>query len=190
MNAPTGKAPTVNTGLNIEASNPQLATIEKNAGVLGRVSANWNTRGAASDALTEIRKTQINALKDVQKTGIALATATIKAAMVAEAMPALGTLTTRLNMATGSVDQALTNSAAVETYTHFTNRQQNLDMVASLLAAGKMTAEEAELINEQVRADSYTDINRTRARQEMAKETVAAIHSFGVAHIQNAKDGL
>ena len=171
-------------------TNSQTAQLEKQAGMLGRFSASRAVQKSAASALQELRQHEINAAKDIRKTAINLATSTVKAAMVAEAMPALGTLTTQLNMATGNVDQALTNGAAVETYTHFTNRQQNLDLIASLRTEGKITEEEAQVLKDQIQSDSYTDIHRTRDRTAAAKETVAAIHSYGVASIQHAKDAL
>jgi len=174
----------------LNKASTEVAELERQAGMVGRLSAGWSTQRVAADALKDTRRSKINALRDIRATAIALTTSTVKAAMVAEAMPALGALTTQLNMATGSVDQALTNGAVAETYTHFTNRQQNLDLINALHGEGKITEEEAQLLREQIQSDSYTDIHRTRERTEMAKANVAAIHSHGVAAIQHAKDTL
>jgi hypothetical protein len=174
----------------LETPNAQVMALEKRAGALGRWQASWELRNQAKDALVQIHQDNIDALRDVQQTAIALAKASIKSGMVAEAMPALGTLTNQLNMATGSVDQALTTSANVETVTHLNNRKQNLDLIESLKQQGKITAEEAQLLANQIHADCFNDMARTSDRKDKAKDTVAAVHSFGVTHIERAKDQL
>lgn len=178
------------TMADLEKPNAQLTSLEQQAGAIGRFQAKWALRDTAKGALVGAQEDRIHAMRDIQKTAITLTTATIKATMVADAMPALGTLTTKLNMATGSVDQALTNGSTVETYTHMSNRKQNHEMIDSLLAEGKVDHEEAETLKAKATAESYADINRTNERLAMAKDTVAAIHEFGVLHIQRAKDSL
>jgi hypothetical protein len=180
------------TGKTVELArlNGEAKQLEEQAGMFGRLLAGKSTQRSAGAALAEIRQHEISALKEVRLTAIALTKSTVKAAMVAETMPALGTLTTQLSLATGNVDQALTNGAAVETYTHFVNRQQNLDLITELRANGKISDEEANLLTQQIQADSYVDIERTRERTSAAKETVAAIHSYGVDTIKHAKDAL
>lgn len=183
--------PTIKPSINaaeLETPNAQVMALEKKAGALGRWQAGWELRGQAKDALVQIHQDRIDALADVQRTAIALAKASIKSGMVAEAMPALGTLTNQLNMATGAVDQALTTSANVETVMHLNNRKQNLDLIDSLKQQGKITTEEAQLLADQIHADCYNDMARTSDRKDKAKDTVAAVHAFGVTHIERAKD--
>ena len=189
MNTPPRTPPNPKaTTTEFETPNAQVMALEKKAGALGRMQANWELRGQAKGALVQIHQDRIDALREVQQTAIALAKASIKASMVAEAMPALGTLTNQLNMATGSVDQALTTSANVETVTHLNNRKQNLDLIESLKQQGSITGEEAQMLANQIDADCYKDMARTSDRKDMAKDTVAAVHAFGVTHIERAKD--
>lgn len=164
-----------------------LANLESRAGVLGRFGAGMKTKSAAADALADIRVAQVRAQRDVALAAITTAKASLQAAIVAEAQPALGTLIARLNSATSCVRATLTTGAAIETQAHFANRAENLAMFRTLLAEGKMTAEEAEAITAQIDADTYADIAATKDREGKAKATIECIYSHGLARIERAK---
>ena len=165
-----------------------LSALRQKTGVLSRLKVSLATSRAAGEALKSIEIEKVRAEANIALTGIKLAEAAIRASLVGNAMPQIGALATRVNAATTAVDQALTNGAAAEVYTHLTNRTSNVNLANELHGSGKINKEEAAVLTTFAQADASEDIERSRRRMADAKEAVAALHSFAVKGIADSKD--
>lgn len=172
------------------ASSGDLTSLREKAGWLGGLKADHKTGKAAAAALTMVQGEMVKAEGNIALTGMKLAEAAIRTSMVANAMPAIGALTTRVNAATTAVDQALTNGAMAEAYTHLSNRAANIRLANELRDTGKATPDEAEIVISFATADAAKDIERSRQRMGEAKDAVAGLHEFALKGIAAAKDRL
>lgn len=167
-----------------------VSALRAKTGMLQKLNVALATSKAAGQSLIKVSEEQIQAEANIAITSLKLAEASIRASLVGSAMPQIGALTTRVNAATASVDQALTNGAAGEVYTHFSNRAANLTLFDELLKEGKITPQEAEILISFANADAAEDINRSRLRKDEAKEAVAALSGFAIAGIEASKNRL
>jgi hypothetical protein len=108
--------------------------------------------------------------------------------MVANTMPQIGALTTRLNANTAAVNQALTNGGLGETATHMNNRSENIKLFSELKREGKIDDEEEQVLISFAKADACQDIQRTRQRTEEARNAVDALHASALAGIAQSQD--
>ena len=167
-----------------------LSTLRQKTGFLKKIDVAISTSHAAGEALKTIRLEQVRAEANIALTSLKLTEASIRTSMVANTMPALGALTTRVNAATTSVDQALTNGVMAEAYTHLNNRAANIGLANDLRTAGKITQDEADVVISFAQADAATDIERSRQRMTDAKAAVAGLHEFALKGIAEAKNKL
>lgn len=142
----------------------------------------------AGNAIITIEKEKIKSETNIALTALKLGEASIRSAMVAESMPRIGALAVAVNGRTAAVDEALTNGCAAENFTHLSNRDSNIKSVKSLQAAGKITAEETDIIISFVTQDAAEDIQASRVRMAQAKEAVSTLHQFALTGIAKAKD--
>lgn len=170
--------------------NSENSRLQQHVGPMERLKASLATSKVAGEALRGLRAEQVKAQANVELTSLKLTEALIRSTLVGDAMPAIGALTTRVNAATTAVDQALTNGATAETYTHMDNRAGNFKLAHELLAAGKITEEELEVLVNFAQADAVEDIQRSRTRTQAAKEAVASLHEFALKGIAEAKEHL
>jgi len=164
-----------------------LKSLRERSGPLKQLLVRRATSKAAGNALTRLELMKIEGEEDIARTGISLAVATIKTAMIANAMPAIGALTTRLNAATTAVDQALTNGGLGEISTHMNNRDANTKLFQELKAEGKIVVEEEAILAGFAEEDAAKDIERTRVRTAEAKEAVEMLHSFALSGVVSSK---
>lgn len=172
------------------ASSNDLTSLRDKAGWFGGIGADYKTGKAAANALVMVQAEMVRAEANIALTSLKLAEAAIRTSMVANAMPKIGALTTRVNAATTAVDQALTNGATAEAYTHLSNRAANIRLALELRDTGKATQEEAEVVISFAQADAAKDIERTRQRMAEAKDAVSGLHEFALKGIAAAKDRL
>ncbi len=172
------------------ADSGDLSTLRQKTGFLKRMDVAWATSHAAGEGLKTVQVEQVKAETNIALTGLKLAEAAIRTSMVANAMPAIGALTTRVNAATTSVDQSLTNGVMAEACTHLSNRAANIGLANELRNAGKITQEEAEVVISFAQADAALDIQRSRQRMADAKGAVAGLHEFALKGIAEAKNRL
>lgn len=164
--------------------------LKENTGFLTKLEARGAISRANGDGLVRVETAKANARANIQITGLNIAEAQIRSALVGGAMPQIGALTTRLNAATAAVDQALTNGAAGEVYTHLANRAANVGFANDLLSAGKINSEERDVIVNLSQADASDDILRSRERMKKAKDAVDALHGCALEGIERAKEML
>lgn len=167
-----------------------LSALKAKAGALQKLNAALSTSRAAGEALIQVREEQIRAEANVAITAINLGEASLRAGMVGGAMAQIGALTTRVNTATASVDQALTNGMMAEMVTHIANRAGNLRLVDELLKGGQLGPDEAEALAGVARMAAVGDINASQRRMEDAKKAVAALSEFALAGIEASKNRL
>lgn len=167
-----------------------LSSLREKTGFVSRIKANIATSKAAGKAIKEIEVEKVQAEARIAFTAIKLGEAAIRAALVGSAMPKIGALATRVNAATTAVDQALTNGAAAEVYTHINNRTSNVNLANELHTSGKINKEEKEVITSFAQADAAEDIERSRQRMADAKEAVATLHGFTVKGIADSKNNI
>jgi len=165
-----------------------LAKLREKTGLVQRLGVARATSKVAGEALKGLEAAKVGAEANIALTALKLSETAIRSSMVASAMPAIGALTTNVNAATTAVDQALTNSSMAEVFTHMNNRATNLALKNTLLAAGKITEEEAEVLAHFAQMDAVEDIQASRRRMQEAKEAVAALHEFALEGIAAAKD--
>jgi hypothetical protein len=132
----------------------------------------------------------VRVIGEIARTALALAEVKIKSAMVASAMPEIGALAVTLNSRTTAVDQALTNGAAAEVVTHIENRAENLALSRELREQNKISEDEAATIDAFANSDAVTDIERSRLREEQAKQVVQHLHGLALGSISKVKIGL
>jgi len=167
-----------------------LSSLREKTGILKRLDVKWATSKAAAKALKAVEEEKVRAEANIALTSLKLAESAVRAALVGNAMPQIGSLTTRVNAATTAVDQALTNASAAETYTHLSNRDANINLAQELQKTGKISEEEADVVISFARADAAEDIQRSRQRMSEAKEAVAGLHEFALKGIADAKNRL
>lgn len=167
-----------------------LSSLRQKTGALKKLDVKWATSRAAGEELKKVQIEQMKAEGNIAFTGVKLGEAAILTAMVANAMPQIGALTTRVNAATTAVDQALTNGNAGETYTHLSNRAANVQLANDLRISGKISSEEAEVVISFAQADAADDVNRSRQRMADAKTAVSSLHEFALKGIAAAKNKL
>lgn len=165
-----------------------LKALRERSGPIKQFLVGLKTSKAAGNALTRIEKIKIEGEEDIAKTSISLAVAKIKTAMLSNAMPEIGALTTRLNAATTAVDQALTNGGLVGISMHLNNRDGNKKLFDDLATEKKITDEEKTVLNSFAEEDAAKDIERTRIRTEDAKAAVEALHTFGLSGVVSSKE--
>lgn len=175
--------------ISVETSG-DLSALREQTGFLKKLAVNRAVSLAAGEGWQKIRLAQVNAETNIALTGVSLAEAAIRTSLVANAMPQIGALTTRVNAATTAVDEALTNGSAAETYTHLSNRAANIGLANELRSANKITQEEADVVISFAQADAAEDIKRSRERMSEAKEAVAGLHEFALKGIAEAKNRL
>lgn len=164
--------------------------IGKQASTLSHWKANWAASKVAADGLKQLRERKVQSLTNLGVQAINLAETALSAAQLANALPAIGALSTQANAATAAVDQSLTNASVAEFYTHMSNRSNNMMLTQDLLQAGKITTEEATILNEMASEAAINDIQRSRERMLMAKDTVASLHEHAIKQIHLAKTRL
>lgn len=172
------------------ASSSDLTNLREKAGFIGRLNASGETKKAAAAALQAVQVGQVQAEKNIQLTSLKLAEASILTSMVGNALPAIGALTVRVNAATTAVDQALTNGAMAETYTHLKNRGANIALAKELRTNAQISIEEEEVIVSFAQADAAQDIQSSRQRMSEGKEALGALHKCALGWIAAAKDKL
>lgn len=160
-----------------------LPALQEKTGIVSRMRTKLATSRAAGEALRNIERERIREQQSVELTAIKVAGAAIRAAIVGNAMPMLGALTTRLNAATASVDQALTNGNCAEIATHMFNRSCNVATIGELHRDGKITGEESDAMKSFAHADAYEDVERSRQREAAAKQAVATIHDCALKNL-------
>lgn len=186
MTAPT-KPPV--PSLKIE-DDTDLSAISEKTGWLEKRRVNKQTSKVAGKALQMLQEERVKSEANIALTSLKLSESAVRASLVGNAMPAIGALTIRVDAATTAVDQALTNSAMAETYTHLSNRAANINLARQLHAADKITADEADVVISFAQKDAKDDIERSRERMAQAKEAVAGLHEFAMKGIAAAKDRL
>lgn len=169
------------------ADGPNLSPLRAKAGLLRRLSAHAAVSAAAGQELSRVEVARVHVEGAIALTGLRLAEAKIKTALVATAMPQVGALAVALNSQTTSVDQTLTNSAAAEVVTHLTNRSANVDLAQELRQGGKISDEESATLEAFATNDAALDIERSRARMADAKQAVQCLHDYALASIAKAK---
>ncbi len=167
-----------------------VSTLRAKTGPLQKLNVAMATSKTAGQSLIQVSEEQIRAEANITITSLKLAEASIRASLVGSAMPQIGALTTRVNAATASVDQALTNGSEAEVYTHICNRAANLSLFEQLLKEGKITPEEVDVLAGFAHADAAEDIQRSRQRMAEAKKAVAALSDFAIAGIEASKNRL
>lgn len=172
------------------ADSSDLSTLRQKTGILKKIDVAFATSHAAGKGLKAVQIGQVEAETNIALTGLKLAEAAILTSMLANAMPAMGALTTRVNAAITSVDQALTNGVMAEVYTHLRNRAQNIGLATELRASGTITPDESEVIASFAQADAASDIQRSRERMTDAKAAVSALHEFALKGIADTKNRL
>jgi hypothetical protein len=169
-------------------NNGDLSELREKTGLVSRFKADRAANKARGEALKIVEIEKVHAKANIALTAIKLAEASIRASLVGNAMPQIGALTTRVNAATAAVNQALTNGAAAEVYTHIRNRASNIDLANELYADGKIDKEEAEVLISFAKADAIADIESSRRQEAEAKEAVSALHSHALKGIAESKD--
>jgi len=164
--------------------------LKENAGLLNKLKARGHIRRANADGWLRVEKALADARGNIATTAVSISEAQVRSALVGAAMPQIGSLTTRLNASTAAVDQALTNGAAGEVFTHLSNRAANVAFANDLLGTGKVTNEERDVIVSFSQADASDDILRSRSRMKMAKDAVDALHGCALEGIERAKEKL
>lgn len=162
--------------------------LKEKTGPLKKIDVMLARSKNAGNAIITIEREKIKSETNIALTSLKLGEATIRSALVANAMPQIGAITTQVNMRTTAVDQQLTNGCAAQTYTHVSNRDANVKTVKSLQSDGKINAEEAEAIISFLMNDAAEDIRASRKRMLQAKEAVSALHEFALTGIAKAKD--
>lgn len=153
-----------------------LPVLQDKTGIVSRMRTKLATSRAAGEALRNIERKRIYEQASVELTAITVAGTAIRAAIVGNAMPVLGALITRLNVATDAVDQAITNGCAAAETTHLVNRGRNFSMVDELHHDATVTTEESEALKSSIHANAVEDIERSRQRMAAAKQRVTALH--------------
>ncbi len=164
--------------------------LKENTGFLTKIEAKGAISRANGDGWLRVEKAKANARANIAITSLNIAETQIRSALVGAAMPQIGALTSRLNAATAAVDQALTNGAAGEVYTHLSNRSANVGFANDLLSAGKISSEERNVIVSFSQTDASDDILRSRERMKKGKDAVDALHGCALEGIERAKEML
>jgi hypothetical protein len=164
--------------------------LRENTGLLRKIKARGAISRANADGWLRAETALADARANVAITAVNISEAQIRSALVGAAMPQIGALTTRLNAATAAVDQALSNGAAGEVYTHISNRAANVAFANDLLSTGKVSNEERDVIVSFSQADASDDILRSRERMKQAKTAVDSLHGCALEGIERAKEKL
>lgn len=164
--------------------------LKDNTGFLAKIRAGGAISRVNGDGWLRVETAKANARANIAITSLNITETQIRSALVGGAMPAIGALTSRLNAATAAVDQALTNGASGEIYTHLSNRSANAGFANDLLSAGKINAEERDVIVSIAQTDASDDILRSRERMKKAKDAVDALHGCALEGIERAKEML
>ncbi len=175
--------------LNLEGA-VDTSKLKENTGLLSKFKVRGAISRANADGWLRAETALANARANVAITAVNISETQIRSALVGAAMPQIGALTTRLNAATAAVDQALTNGAAGEVYTHLSNRAANVAFANELLGAGKVNGEERDVVVNFCQADASDDILRSRNRMKTAKDAVDALHGCALEGIERAKEKL
>jgi hypothetical protein len=165
-------------------------SLEKQTGFLNKLQVQRAASKAAGEALKRIRLAKVEGEEQIALTAINLTVATIKTAMVANAMPQIGSLATQLNSSTAAVNQALTNGGLAEAATHMDNRDANKKLFMDLKSEGKITIEEQEILNSFAEEDAAGDIIRSRTRAEEARKAVDSLHANALKWITSSQEVL
>jgi hypothetical protein len=169
------------------ADTVDVSSLRMKAGPLSRIGAALKASAAAGTELGGVEVARVRVLAGIARTGLALAEAKIKTAMVAAAMPEIGALTVNLNARTTAVDQALTNGTAAELITHIENRSATLAINRDLREQNKATEEEVAGLDACANADATRDMESSRQRQAQAKEAVQRLHGMALSSLSNVK---
>jgi hypothetical protein len=167
-----------------------ITKLRENTGMIDKIKTRSAIRKANAEGWLQAEKAMARARTNVAITAVNIAETQIRSGIVGAAMPQIGALTTRLNAATAAVDQALTNGAAGEVYTHLSNRASNVGFANELLNANKINAEERDVVVSFCQADARDDILRTRERVKQAKGAIDALHGCALEGIERAKEML
>lgn len=174
---------------NLEAA-VDTTKLKENTSLIRKLKARGAISRANADGYVRAETALADARANVAITAVGIAETQIRSALVGAAMPQIGALTTRLNAATAAVDQALTNGASGEVYTHLSNRATNVAFANDLLGSGKVNNEERDVIVSFSQADANDDILRSRNRMKTAKDAVDALHGCALEGIERAKEKL
>jgi len=164
--------------------------LKENTGLLRKITAKSAISRANAHGWLRAETALADARANVAICAVNIAETQIRSEIVGAAMPQIGALTTRLNASTAAVDQALSNGAAGEVYTHLSNRAANIAFANDLLGTGKVSKEERDVIVSFSEADASDDILRSRTRMKVAKDAVNALHSCALEGIERAKEKL
>lgn len=177
-------------------STPSLATvanfnaIEKHASVIDRWRADRSASREAGHSLADLKTQRILAETRIATTGLKIAEAQIKTALVSGSMMQIGALTTDLNAKTAAVEQRLTTASQGEIIAHLQNRAASVSAIRSMEQDGRIASDEASALVSYAEADAVEDIHRSRERTRKAKEAVETLHGFALQGIATAKDSL
>ncbi|HAE43432.1 MAG TPA: hypothetical protein DCG34_11050 [Clostridiales bacterium] len=163
-------------------------SLAEQTGYFKKIQVKMEGSKAAGEALKRITLAKVEGEAEIALTAINITVATIKTAMVANAMPQIGSLATRLNSSTAAVNQALTNGGLAEVATHMNNREANKKLFIDLNKEGKISLEEQEILSSFAEADAASDIVRSRARTEEARNTVDALHGCALSGITSSQE--
>ena len=163
------------------------ASLKAKTGLVQRLGAAIATSRAAGDALRRVETERIRVESMIALTGLKLAEAKIKTALVSAAMPQIGALAMNLNSATMAVDEGLTNGAAAEVISHIQNRAANSAFVTELQNGGTVTDEEAATLRSFTDNDAAIDIENSRLRMAQAKDAVRTLHAYALTSIAKTK---
>lgn len=180
------------TPLNLpaESGGGSIVALYEQAGPLQRLVTGIASSAGAGRALRQVNSARIAAEASISQTAVAIAATRMRTALVARAMPSIGSLATSLNCATTAVDQSLTNACAANVLSHLVNRQHNRAHVSGLEQSGVVDSDEAAELLSFIDADAAGDARRARDRMGQAKEAVGQLHDCALANIESARTAL
>lgn len=165
-----------------------LPAVQQNAGLLDRFSTNRVVRKEASRARTELTVARIQAEERVAKTQLGISEATVKGALVAQGVAAIGTLAVDIAARTGAVQSRLTATAAAERITHVENRADSYAAINARQEKNRLSPEEALALKSYSDADLVSDIERTNERIGRSKQAVEVVHDLALSGLGRATD--
>lgn len=168
----------------------QIAALQNKTRFFKKLSVNRDVSSQAGDGLAQLLKGQVDSQTRLGLRAISLTEAGLSASLLARTMPAIGALTIQANAATCAVDQALTNGAHAEHFTHMKNRSNNIKLTKSLQQAGEIASEECSVLVNLADEAAVADIQRSHERMLKSKQTVDALYDFTLQGIEAIKGRL
>lgn len=165
-----------------------LPAVQQNAGIFDRFSTNRVVRKEASRVRTELTVARIQAEERVAKTQLGISEATVKGALVAQGVAAIGTLAVDIAARTGAVQSRLTATAAAERISHVENRAESYAAINARQEKNRLSADEALALKSYSDADLVADIERTNSRISRGKEAIEVLHDLALDGLSRATD--